>query len=98
MNYQGTEGAGIFYFDNHGEFVKFTAMRFKEVDDKEPKLWTVNSIKIEERNGIKIPVECEAKWKLENKDWTWLKLKITNIEYNIKEMPVANRVGNGEPS
>lgn len=92
MNFQGTEGAGIFHFGNNGEFVKFTAMRFKDVGDKEPKLWTVNSIKIEERNGIKIPVECEAKWKLGNQDWTWLKLKITDIEYNIKEKPVA---GNG---
>lgn len=82
MNYQGTEGAGIFHFDNKGEFIKFTAKRFKDIKDNERKLWTVNAIETQERNGIKIPVECEAKWKLGNKDWTWLKLKITNIEYN----------------
>lgn len=90
LNYQGTEGSGIFHFDNKGEFIMFTAMRFKDIKDDEPKLWTVNAIKTEERNGIKIPVECEAKWKLGNEDWTWLKLKITDIEYNIKEMPVPN--------
>lgn len=90
MSFQGTKGTGTFRFDNNGNFLRFTAMRFKDAGDKEPKLWTVNSIKIEERNGIKIPVECEAKWKIENQDWTWLKLKITDIEYNIKEMPEVN--------
>lgn len=91
MSFQGTEGSGVFHFDSNGEFVKFTAMRFRDAGDKKPKLWTVNAIKVEERNGIKIPVECEATWKLENQDWTWLKLKITDIEYNVKEMPVANK-------
>lgn len=83
MSFQGTEGTGIFHFDDNGEFSKFTAMRFRGVSDNEPTLWTVNAIRVEERNGIKIPVECEATWELENQDWTWLKLKITDIEYNI---------------
>lgn len=83
MNVQGTEGTGIFHFNSHGEFIKFTAMRFKDADDDEPTLWTVHAIKTEERNGIKIPVECEAKWTLNNQEWTWLKLTITDIKYNV---------------
>ncbi len=91
MNYQGTEGSGIFHFDNKGEFIKFTALRFKDVKDNERKLWTVSATKTEEHNGVKIPVKCEVRWNLGSEDWTWLKLKITDIKYNLKEMPVANK-------
>jgi len=79
----GTKGSGIFHFDENGNFKKFEAMRYKDSKDPEPKKWTVIATKTEERNGIKIPVECEATWKLENGNWTWLKLKITDINYNI---------------
>jgi hypothetical protein len=51
-------------------------------ENSEPKLWTVTTIKTEERNGIRIPVELNADWKLENGNWTWLKLKINEINYN----------------
>jgi hypothetical protein len=51
-------------------------------DDALLKEWiiTVNENKI--INGIKIPVKMEATWKLEGGDWTWLKIEITDIEYN----------------
>ncbi|MCG8573594.1 MAG: hypothetical protein MI810_01815 [Flavobacteriales bacterium] len=84
MSYKETKGSGIFHFGQDGEFVSFTAMRFKDIKDDEPKLWTVNALKTEERNGIRIPVECEAQWKLADQDWTWLKLKIIDIEYDVK--------------
>jgi len=83
MNYKGTEGSGVFYFDESGDFVRFVADRFKDVEDKEPKKWTVIANKIESRNGIRIPTECEAKWELDTGDWTWLWLKINHIEYSL---------------
>lgn len=92
MTYKGTKGSGVFHFDANGNFKKFVAMRYKESNDAKPTEWTVTSIKTEERNGIKIPVECTADWELGNGKWTWLKLKITDIRYNVKEMPVANKV------
>jgi hypothetical protein len=87
MEYKGTKGSGEFHFDEKGNFKKFVAMRYQDSNAEEPTEWTVIATKSEERNGIKIPVECEASWKLESGKWTWLKLKITNIQYNIKEMP-----------
>lgn len=30
----------------------------------------------------KVPSKMTATWKLDNNDWTWLKLEIENIEYN----------------
>jgi len=92
MEYKGTKGSGEFHFDKDGNFEKFVAMRYQNSNDTEPTEWTVTATKAEERNGIKIPVECEASWELESGKWTWLELKITDIQYNVKEMPVANNV------
>jgi hypothetical protein len=90
MEYKGTRGSGEFHFDKNGNFEKFVALRFQDSNAIRPTKWTVIAIKTEERNGIKIPVECEANWELESGNWTWLKLRITDIQYNVKEMPVAN--------
>ena len=92
MEYKGTKGSGEFHFDENGNFKKFVTQRYQNANDTEPTEWTVTATKTEELNGIKIPVECEASWGLKGGTWTWLKLKITDIQYNVKEMPVANRV------
>jgi len=83
MTYNGTQGSGVFYFDDNGYFQKFVTMRYRNPEDKEPTEWIVTSLKTESRNGILIPVECEATWKLASHNWTWLKIKITSIEYNF---------------
>jgi len=92
MEYKGTKGSGEFHFDKDGSFRKFVAIRYQDSNAIKPTEWTVIATRTEERNGIKIPIECEASWELENGKWTWLKLKITDIQYNVKEMPVANNV------
>lgn len=92
MEYMGTKGSGEFHFDTDGNFQKFVTLRYQDVNAVKPVRWTVISTKLEERNGIKIPVECEASWELESGEWTWLRLKITDIQYNVKEMPVADIV------
>ena len=92
MEYKGTKGSGEFHFDKDGNFKKFVAMRYQNSNDTQPTQWTVTATKTDKRNGIKIPIECEASWELENGKWTWLKLKITDIQYNVKEMPVAKNV------
>lgn len=92
MEFKGVKGSGEFHFDEKGNFKKFVAMRFQDSNAEEPSEWTVVATKTEERNGINIPVECEAIWKLETGKWTWLKLKIKDIEYDIKEMSMANNI------
>jgi hypothetical protein len=86
MTYNGTQGSGVFHFDEKGVFQKFVTMRYKDSSDAEPTQWTVTATKTEERNGIKIPVECKAAWKLDNGDWTWLKLTVKDIEYNVPKL------------
>ncbi|KJS06924.1 MAG: hypothetical protein VR77_03060 [Flavobacteriales bacterium BRH_c54] len=92
MEYKGTKGSGEFHFDKEGNFEKFVAMRYQDSNAIKPTKWTVISTRTEERNGIKIPIECEASWEMENGKWTWLKLRITDIQYNVNKMPVANNV------
>jgi len=90
MSYNGTTGSGIFYFNDDGDFKKFVAMRFKDVEkESELKEWIVEAVKSKVINGVKIPIELKATWKLDEGDWTWLKLKITEIQYNI-EKPIVN--------
>lgn len=92
MEFKGAIGSGEFYFDKKGNFKKFVAMRYKDINAEEPTKWTVTATKTEERNGIKIPTECEASWELVNGKWTWLKLKLTDIQYNLEKIPVTNNV------
>jgi hypothetical protein len=33
-------------------------------------------------DGIKVPSKMTSTWKLEEGDWTWLKLEVTDIKYN----------------
>lgn len=87
MQYNGTVGSGEFYFDEKGNFKKFVAMRYQDAKAIEPTKWTVLATKTAVRQGIKIPVECEASWELEQGKWTWLKLKITDIQYNLDNIP-----------
>jgi hypothetical protein len=83
MTYKGTTGSGVFYFNERGDFIKYSAQRYMGSDeDARPREWiiTVNESRV--MQGIKIPVKMEATWKLESSDWTWLKLEITDIQYN----------------
>jgi len=88
MSINGVKGSGIFYFENNGNFKKFFAMRYKDVEEtSEPIEWTVTASRTEVKNGIKIPVELKADWKINTKNWTWLKINIEQIKYKM------NRVG-----
>ena len=84
LQFNGTKGSGVFHFDENGTFKKFVALRYKDEKDSEPTKWTVTATKTGMRNGIKIPVEAKLDWEIDSDDWTWLKLRITNIVYNIK--------------
>ena len=84
MDFNETKGAGVFHFDKNGNFKKFVAMRYKDINDTKPTEWTVTATKTDIVNGINIPVELTADWKLGNENWTWLKLKIIDIRYNLQ--------------
>jgi len=86
MTYKGTTGSGTFYFDESGNFEKFTAMRYMGGgEDSQLKEWTIVAKESTEMNGINIPVNMTVTWKLDNRDWTWLRLELTDISYNVEK-------------
>lgn len=84
MSYKGTTGSGVFFFNEQGDFVKFSAMRFQgnEPDAKRYE-WIVSVNDYAIFDKIKVPAQMEATWKLKEGDWTWLKLNITELKYNV---------------
>lgn len=79
----GTRGEGTFYFNEKGDFVKFAALRYKgnEADAKR-KEWVITANAHASFSGIRVPSKLEATWKLQEGDWTWLKMEITDVLYN----------------
>jgi len=84
MDYQGTKGSGTFHFNENGDFIRYSALRFKGNEvDAERYEWVIDVREHAVKNGIKIPVKMTATWKLDEGDWTWLDLEITEITYNV---------------
>lgn len=84
LNYMGTKGSGTFYFNNDGEFIRFSTWRFKDNEANAKRYeWVLKVQEHKSFEGIRVPSTMTATWKLEKEDWTWLKLDITDIIYNV---------------
>jgi hypothetical protein len=83
MNYNGTMGSGVFYFDEDGNFTKFSAMRYMSGEENaELREWIVEVKESKVMEGIKIPVKIHAIWNLDEGEWNWLQLELTYIKYD----------------
>lgn len=82
MTYKGTSASGTFYFNSNGDITKFSALRYKgnETDAKRHN-WEMNILGYKTFEGIKVPAKMTSTWKLDDKDWTWLKMEVTDIKY-----------------
>jgi len=82
MAYNGVSGAVVFYFNKDGNMIRCAADRYKGGGSEATlEKWVVDTKRYAVMNGIKMPVQSEATWKLKEGDYTWYKLEITNIEY-----------------
>jgi len=84
MSYLGTSGSGVFYFNENGDFTRFSAMRFmgNEPGAKRHE-WIIRVKDYATFDHIRVPSKMEALWKLEQGDWTWLQLEIEDLQFNI---------------
>jgi hypothetical protein len=83
---------GIFHFSNEGDLLQFTAERYRGSDDKAtPETWIVECLEYREFNGIRIPYRCDVTWREAAGDFTWLRLQITAIDYNIPTLYKTDR-------
>ena len=83
LSYRGTKGSGVFYFNDEGDFVKFIAQRYKgnKPDDKRYE-WVITGSDYTAFEGIRVPSKMNVTWRLEEGDWTWLRLEVEDIIYN----------------
>lgn len=83
MTFKGTTGSGTFFFNTNGDITKFSALRYNgnEADAKKYE-WIMNISAYKTFEGIKVPAKMTSTWKLDNGDWTWLKLEVKDIKYN----------------
>jgi hypothetical protein len=83
INYKGTVASGSFYFNEKGDFVKFTTMRYKDNILKAKRYpWVITVQEYKTFEGIRVPSKTKVTWELDKKDWTWLNLEIKDIKYN----------------
>lgn len=84
MTYKSVSGDVLFYFNEKGEITRCTANRYKENTEHAPlEKWIVTTRETGVLNGIKMPLKSEVMWELEEGDFTWFKIEVTEIEYNI---------------
>jgi hypothetical protein len=78
----GTEGSGVFYFNESGDMVRFEAMRYYGNEAGSRRYpWVITSNEFASPAGFRIPVDMEATWRFDDQDWTWLHLRIESIAY-----------------
>lgn len=84
MTYGGLTAPGIFRFNADGDMVSFEAKRYYDRKDGATlEDWFVANKDWKEMNGIRIPYKSEITWKLDTGEFTWLRLEITEMEYNV---------------
>ena len=91
ISYMGTTGSGVFHFNEKGDFVKFVALRYKgnEAGAKRYE-WVITVNDYAEFEGIKVPSKMEATWRFDEGDWTWLKLDVEKMKYNLETGTIEN--------
>lgn len=88
MSYGGTSCSGTFVIDEHGDVREFSAMRFFGGDPSGlRKLWRMQISRYGVFAGIRVPVEMSSTWQLDEGNWTWLELTVTDVSYNNMALP-----------
>ncbi|PSL07248.1 DUF6544 family protein [Cecembia rubra] len=86
MSYLQTEGSGIFEFDEEGKLIRFTAMRYMGSGEDAVKMeWFVQVLAHREFDGIILPSQCTATWRLESGDWTWAEFEVDKVIFNFHQ-------------
>jgi len=86
MTYGGSKAAGVFFFNEAGDVTAFEAMRYGDFSGKMSlEKWRIETRAYRVFRSIRVPSKLEVKWKLKTGDFTWLKLELTDLQYNIAE-------------
>jgi hypothetical protein len=90
MRHQGTEGSGRFSFNQDGDVIRYTAHRYKDNTANAKRYeWIMDIEDYKVFEGIRVPSLLRSTWRLDEGDWTWLKMELTDIQYNPEQRPWA---------
>jgi hypothetical protein len=82
MRWKNSTGSGVFSFNENGDFVKFSALRYYGNDPGSRRFnWIIEAEQYSVFDGIRIPSRCSATWKFDEGDWTWCNVEITDLVY-----------------
>lgn len=86
MNFEGITASGVFKFNNMGEPVRFEAERYYDRKDGATlETWVID---IDEESyksfsQYRVPTKATVTWKLPDGDFTWFRLEITDITFDL---------------
>ncbi|MBE0479131.1 hypothetical protein IBX65_08475 [Candidatus Aerophobetes bacterium] len=87
MSYRGVSASAVFYFNENGDLLTFIAERYMDAGGEFTKeTWSTPIRAYGEFHGIRIPTEGEGVWKLDSGDFSYIRLKIVDIDYNTAAM------------
>jgi hypothetical protein len=83
FSYGGKSVSADFYFDELGRITNFVADRYRSVGDGFVlEKWSTPVHSYEEHGGLILPTAGEAVWQLDAGDFSYIRLKISDVEYN----------------
>jgi len=85
MTYGEITAPGLFKFNANGDVISFETKRYydrKSGATLEDWFIQIEPNSYKEFEGVRIPARSTVTWKLKEGDFTWYKLKITDIHYN----------------
>jgi len=82
MTYGGVTASGIFQYTPEGDMLTFEADRYYDRKGTSTlERWHIGAKGWKEFGGVRVPAVCEVTWKLEEGDFMWFKMAITDIIY-----------------
>jgi hypothetical protein len=87
MSYGGTTVEAVFHIDDEGRMTTMVGERYQDAGDGGFKLltWKTPITEYGEFNGVRIPVAGEGVWEEDWGDFTYVQIRIVDIEYNVPE-------------
>jgi hypothetical protein len=87
VSYQGVTASAVFYFNEKGQLTTMVAERYQESDGQFAlETWSTPISEYGELNGLRIPTKGKGVWNLSSGDFSYIRLEVTDIEYNNPSM------------
>jgi len=87
MSFAGTSASAVFYFNDVGQLTNMTADRYRFVDGAfQLDAWSTPIAEYGEFQGVRVPTKGRGLWGLDDGDFEYIRLEISEIEYNHPEI------------